>query len=101
VKNVDRLLFAVCILLYMTNIVFQVLGKTGAEQMGFGFHLQTLIFLIAAGFLYLRPDSMRWFGDKLSSDHDVSKTISHTICAFILMVPLIFNLLPIATIFDF
>lgn len=100
-KNVDRLLFAVCVLLYLTNIGLQFMGKAGSEQMGLGFHLQTLIFLSAAGFLYSKPESMTWFGDKLSSDHDVSKTISYLICAFILMVPFIFNLLPIATIFDF
>lgn len=100
-KNVDRLLFAVCIFLYLTNIGLQIMGKTVPEQMGLGFHLQTLVFLCAAGFLYSKPESMTWFGDKLSSDHDVSKTISYLICAFILLVPLIFNLQPLATIFDF
>lgn len=100
-KSISKLLFLICILLGLTNLALQALGKPGSEQMNMRFHLQNLIFIFAAGFLYLKPESMRWFEEKLSSDHEVSKTISYTICAFILMVPLIFNLLPIATIFDF
>lgn len=89
-----------CKVMFLVTGLLYIINVGSGDKLGVGIHMMTIAFEIVAGYLYLKPDAIVWFGSKLSRSHDASKTVSYIMCSFILMGPLLFNLGPIAIFFD-
>lgn len=98
-KKINLYLLLANLALYIFDIILLLANKIDANYMKANAHIVIIFFLSSSFYFYLRPKSVRWFGEKLDKDHDAGAVVGHLISCMCLFPAFIFIIGPIVNTF--